>query len=454
MKKSFLFIVIGLWLTSSGLPFPDFPKPFFSAYTSSLKVPLTTAIQQGLEEDYSYQNAALDIERASLQQQLSSTNKLFRVDFDASYLFRSETMEIDFPSVEIPGTLIMPGRTIEAGVHHNYDLKLGLTQPLFTGGILTSTVKLDEVRQAIALNQKTLQKNEIAGLIKSSFFQYQLLSGRKRSLRILEETLDLHRQRIQDLFDEKMVRKSDLLETLSKIEEIRASTADIEQAIEKERIYFHKLCGYYPEQIDDSYTEESLSLDEALSYFEQHHPVLKTLEHRTGMLDLQRKIASGDYLPRISSFAELHYGRPGVDFFEKKWTVYFQGGIVLTIPVFDWNRLRTQKTLLDYEAQKLANQKKELVKNASASLTTLYSAIQKLAAKKSNISQLFEYSREDAALKEALYKEQQVPNVDYLAALLSREKNALLLQEIDIQIEGLKVNINTLIGKSKEDADG
>jgi outer membrane protein TolC len=453
MKKSCLFLLC-LLISSFGLPLSLFPNPLLHEQPPPAKIPLTTAIQEGLKKDYAYQNAVLDMERASLEQQLSEKNKLFQVDLDASYLYRSETMVIDYPSMDIAGLGTVPGRRIEAGVHHNYDLNLGLTQPLFTGGILTNSVRLDEVRRAIAINRKALQENEIAGLIKSSFFRYQLLSRRKQSLLLLQKTLDLHRQRIRNLYDENLVRRSDLLETLSQIEEIQASITDIEQAMEKEKIHFHKLCGYYPEQIDAAYTEVILSSDEAFSFFEQNHPVLNTLQRQTEMLSIQRKIASGKYLPHLSSFAELHYGRPGIDFFEKKWSLYFQGGIVLTLPVFDWNRLRTQKTILDYEAQKLANQKDEFVKDISASLTTLYSAIGKLEDKRAHISQLLEYSEEDAGLKEALYAEQQIPNVDYLAALLAREKNTLLLREIDVQMESLKVKINTLIGKSKEDADG
>lgn len=454
MKKSRLVLAVCFLSMSFGLPLSLFPRTPPSGQPPSGKVPLSTAIEEGLKKDYTYQNAALDMKRASLKQQLSATNKLFHVDFDASYLYRSETMMIEFPSADLPGSLAIPGREVQAGVHHNYDLKLGLSQPLFTGGILTTTVKLDEVRQAIALNQKTLQKNEVAGLIKSSFFQYQLLSRRKQSLLVLERTLDLHRHRTQNLFDENLVRKSDLLETLSKMEEVQASVTDIEQAMEREKIHFHKLCGYYPEQIDPGYNEDALSADKAQSYFMQHHPVLRTLDHRTDLLSLQRKIASGKYLPKVSSFAELHYGRPGVDYFKKKWSLYFQGGVMLTIPVFDWNRLKTQKALLDYEAQKLVNQKNEFVLEASASLSALYSSIAKLEDKKNHIRKLVEYAKEDAELKEALYLEQQVPNVDYLAALLVKEKNALLLEEIDILIESLEVQINTLIGRSKEDTDG
>jgi len=120
--------------------------------------------------------------------------------------------------------------------------------------------------------------------------------------------------------------------------------------------------------------------------------------------------------------------------------------------VFEWNRLRGEKILLDYQEQKLLNQKNKFIQDAAASLEILFASLQKVEEKKAHITQLLEYSKEDADLKEALYVERQIPNVDYLEALLTREKNALLLQEIQIQIERIKVNINTLIGKSKEDA--
>jgi hypothetical protein len=63
---------------------------------------------------------------------------------------------------------------------------------------------------------------------------------------------------------------------------------------------------------------------------------------------------------------------------------------------------------------------------------------------------LIALSEEDAVLKEELYEERQIPNVDYLAALLTKEKNVLARDEIRIQMEKIKVSINTLIGRNKE----
>ncbi len=446
MKKICLFVLGNLMLLA-------FFVSLVPGQQTSEKISLTKAIEEGLKKDFEYLNALLDQERADLQYRLSAKNRLFRIDFDANYLYKSETMVIDFPSIQIPGVFTIPSREIEAGLYHNFDLNMGLSQPLFTGGILSNSIKLEEVRKAIQANQKILKKNEIVSMIKSSFFQYLIQTHRKQSLQILDETLNLHRQRIENLRAEGLARKTDLLETLSKIEEIQSNISDIDMAIESEKILFHKLCGYDPEEIDDTYREESITRNDAISFFESNHPVLKTLQNQLDILNLQRKIVSGKYLPQINGFAQLHYGRPGIDFFAKKWSVYFQGGIVVTVPVFDWNRLSTEKKLLDFQNKKLDNQKNKFVQDVTASLATLYSSLQKLEDKKNHVSQLLEYSKEDADLKKALYEEREIPNIDYLEALLNQEKNALLIQEIQIQIERVKVNINTLIGKNKEGVD-
>ncbi len=425
---------------------------FLSGQTPE-KIPLERAIEEGLKKDSEYLNSVLDQEKAEIQRQLVAKNKLFRLDFGGSYLYKSQTTKIDFFPVQIPEVRTVSGQPVEIGLMNNFDFSISLNQPLFTGGVLTNSIKLEEVKKAEAANQKILKMNEFAGLIKSSFFQYLLLARRRQSLITLEKTLDLHRRRLEDLLEEGLARKTDLLETLSKIEEILLSINDMEQAMELEKIHFIKLCSYSPEEIDPSYREKSLSQIEAFSHFRQYHPMLKTLHNQAEILSLQKKITSGKYLPQVSGFAEAHYGKPGIDLYKKEWTLYFQGGIVLKLPVFDWNRLRSEKTLLDYQIQKLENQRAQFVKDITQTLDQLYTSLRMLEEKKDHIDQLVLYSEEDAELKAALYEEKQMPNVDYLSALLNREKNILMREAIQIQIEMIRVNINTLIGNSKENGD-
>jgi len=53
-------------------------------------------------------------------------------------------------------------------------------------------------------------------------------------------------------------------------------------------------------------------------------------------------------------------------------------------------------------------------------------------------------------LKERLYEENQIDHVDYLAALTGHERYLAIREEMHTQMELLKVNINTLIGKCEE----
>jgi outer membrane protein TolC len=270
----------------------------------------------------------------------------------------------------------------------------------------------------------------------------------------LIEKLTLHQKLADDLFQEGQVRKSDLLETLSGIEEIRLKLNNADRSLENERIYFLKLCGYDPEDIDESYVEPPITQDAAQSYFETMHPVLASLRHQAEALALQKKIADGRYLPRLSGYAEVHYAKPGIDYFKKEWMLYLQGGVLLSLPVFDWNRLGREKAVLGYQERKLENQRKQLVRDVNRSLEQMYTSLRMLEGQQSHVDRLIRLSAEDARLKEALYREGQIPNVDYLAALLDQQKHELMKDEIRIHIEQLKVSINTLITRNREDGDG
>jgi outer membrane protein TolC len=422
----------------------------FQSLDASEKISLEQAVQDGLNISGSYKNRFLSQKQAAIKKNQSSKNRLFNLNLGANYLYKSETITLEFPGVEIPGMIPLPGQNIEAGLHHNYDLSLALNQPLFNGGVLFRKVEMEKVREAVEANQTELEKNMIVDLIKSTFFDFRILVSQKQAALSLRKTLQLHCQKLDNFFEEGLIKKTDLLETKASLEQTDMNLNDLNQAIDKVRIGFHRMCGHYPEEIDLKYKEEEPSREQALDYFKNNHPLLKTLQEQKKILEIQKKIASGKYLPSINGFAELHYGKPGIDFFKKEWSVYFQGGVVLNLPVFDWNKGTDEKRILDLNIQKLENQKDDFVRETKKILDQLYSAKESLNQKKENIENMIEYSKEDAELKKGLYDEKQIPNKDYLAALQAEKKYKAMKNEISLQIEKINVKINTLISQTKE----
>jgi len=400
-------------------------------------VSMEDAIQKGLERAGAYRNLALEEKSLELEKRTAQMKKFFSLDAAGSYLFRSEQMEITFP-----------GMSLKAGAKHNYDLNFSLKQPLFTGNILSNAVKLSELELAVAQNRALLEKIDIAAEIKSSYFNYRLLRDKKNSLETLIRQLDLHLRKLEDFYREELIRKTDLLETRRKLREQELNVEDLNQLIGAEGIRFERLCGLDIGIVDAGYVENVDNYEGALAAFKSSHPLLKTLDRNLAMLFTRGKMVKGEYLPQAAGFAEVHYGRPGVDFFKNRWQLYFQGGVNFSFKLFDWDKKKRELLVLDYAGEKVKNQRDDFILEGEKLLKQLFAGKGSLERKIDILDDLVQTAAEDVGLKADLYREQQVSNIDYLDALTTKERYESMKKESMMQLELVKVSINRVIGKN------
>jgi len=415
------------------------------------KIPLRTAVKNGLRLSESLQNQILEEEAAGLSREAAERRKWFSIDAAASYLYRSEQMEIVFPSTTLGTGLVIPGKTLLAGTRNNYDFKATLSQPLYLGGILRLSERREEINAAAERETTRMRRIEAATKIRMSFYTYRMLLDKRQTLSYLAEIIDLHRKKMENLVQEELARRSDLLETWTQAEETRMNITDLGQMIESERILFRRISGYDPSEIEDPPEEPEIVADEALRRFRQAHPLLRALEERLRLLEVQKKIVSGSALPQIAGFAEFHYARPGIDFFKNEWSPYFQGGINLAVPVFNWHKAQRDRALVDIQVRKLLIQRDGFIADGEKSIRQLYERKKSLEAKLDNLETLNRYSGEDARLKEKLYEESQISNSDYLSALIRRERYASMKKEMTLERELLETIIRSAIGTGEEE---
>jgi outer membrane protein TolC len=414
------------------------------------EIPLEKAVETGIRSDFQYRNQLLEQDISRLNREKTRMKKLFQLDFAGSYLFKSQQMAIEFPETPLMPGVTMPGREIEAGAKHNYDLKISLAQPIFTGGMLSNAVELETQKQILANHQTTLREIEVAGKIKTSYFTCRLLENKRKSLSLLLENLELHLKQIGDWYNEELVRQSDLLETEMQISETRMNMEELNRLLEEEKINFARLCTFNVEEIEKTYDEPVGTREESLEYFKTHHPVLKAIDSHIRSLVLQGKITTGQYLPQVNGFAGIHYGRPGIDFFKNDWMLYFEGGISVNLKVFDWERLKKEKKIVDFSLRQMDNRKEETITEARKNLAQLYAGKESIEKQLTLLEKLVETAERDANLKKELYKEQQVSNIDYLSSLLKKERYQSMKNERTMEYQLVKLAINTLIGRYGE----
>ena len=415
------------------------------------KVSLRAAVKNGLRLSESLQTQIWEEETARLSRETAERKKWFAIDAAASYMYRSEQMEIVFPSTTLGTGLVIPGKALWAGSRNNYDFKASLTQPIYLGGILRLSERREEINAAAERETTRMKRIEAAMKIRTSYYTFRVLLDRRQSLSYLAEIIDLHSKKLENLVQEELARRSDLLETLTQKEEIRMNIGDLEQLIANECILFRRVSGYDPFEIEDPPEESEIVADEALRRFRQEHPLLRGLADKLRLLEVQKKIVAGRALPQIAGFAEFHYARPGIDFFKNQWSPYFQGGINLALPVFSWNQNRRDRALVDIQTQKLMIQRDGFVADGEKNIRQLYERKKSLDAKLANLETLILYSDEDARLKEKLFEENQISNSDYLSALIRRERYASMKKELTLERGLLKTVIRSATGASEEE---
>jgi len=412
---------------------------------------LDQAVARALAKDRGLKSQVLNEEASKADRDFAARQMLFHMDFAGSYRYATDAVEVtaaNFPFSQL--FHIPPDQVFLSTSKSTYDLKLGLVQPIWTGGMLADSVKVEEARQEAQSDQTRVLKVQVAGQVKTSYYTYRLLSARKKSLEALLESIDIHLKSVEAFYREDLIRRSDLLETQAKLEETRMSIEEVSQQMAKEKITFETLCDIPPEDIDPAASEVVQDYAASRADFEARHPILKAMDAQAAALDLSGKVVAASRLPQLAGFGEFHYARPGLNFFEQKWKAYGLMGLSLTIPVFNLNRVDRDKAVIDVQRRQLENQRAQVLLDADKALKQLYEAKQSLETRAASADRLIALAREGADLKEKLYSENQVSNLDYLAALADLERYRSLKAELALQLELVKVAVNTTIGRTGE----
>lgn len=422
----------------------------------ALALPAEVTLSQAAADAWAISGALdsqkLEAQAAALAEQIALRRQRFAVHFAGSYRATSDRIQVtagDFPFSL--GPQVPPGTVILATPGDSLDLKLSLLQPLYTGGLLPSAARAEAARGAAERELTRWRRTELAGRVKSSYFNFLILRGKRDSLLSLLARLEHHARKVERLQAEQLARRSDLLEARGAADEARLGLQDLEQLLQAEDAQFRSLCGHGLDEIVHWPGEEADAYDVAWAYFLARHPLLRSLDERRGVAEAQRRAVAAAYLPQVAAFAEAHYGRPGQNYFRNAWTFYVQGGVSVSLPVFDWNQRRASLDLAAIAVRKLENGRADFVRDSEKGLRQLYAALASAGKKRQLLDGLAANAAEGSRLKEKLYEEGQIDHTDLLAAMTAEEKYHAEREALAAQIELLKTGIDTLIGRCEEE---
>jgi outer membrane protein len=288
--------------------------------------------------------------------QIKST-RLPQFGVSANYSWISDVMESDLSSHLSALPFQVPPITLRFGDYHNYAVDFTLTQPLYTGGQLSNSIKaVGKSLQAQKSSKKTVQNN-LVYQIKQTYFSLVNAKQKRQLAELSIELINAHLKDVNNMHEQGLVPQNEVLKVEIKKAEMELVLNQADNGIELLKSSLLNLMGMdlgteinIDEDLD--FSPSSPSESDAVVQANKFRPELQTIEHNLGALSFMKKSAKGAYRPTIALVGNYEYGKPGLDKLANEWMDYWMVGVSAKWNLWDWGKKKSKVAQAEATLQK------------------------------------------------------------------------------------------------------
>ena len=359
----------------------------------------------------------------------SKEMKISEKNLDISKLNVSKAFKAALPSVTYTGAytvgeherkILTQSEKNYANKKRGYTQNIKLTQPLFTGGVVTAGIKGAKAYENIA-SYSYLQSKIKNRLDTIKIFSDIINAERNlEALKYSEGVLLKRYQKQEEQLKLRLITKPDILQTEYSIEDIRAQMINIKNVIDTnmEKLYIRtginksEPLNLIPFDIPNNFSEK-INLNSDLKQAINESLSAKLAGEQVKVASATRMAAVGDLLPKVNAFAS--YGTGERTTFERsykdgEWT----GGIEVSWKVFSFG-----SDLDNYRVAKLQEEQEELKEtstkeNIEINVRSAYLNVLSLEKQIASQSKALEAAKVNFELNQEKYDAGLISTVDYL----------------------------------------
>ncbi|MCX6259841.1 MAG: TolC family protein [Bacteroidia bacterium] len=367
------------------------------------------------------------------------------LDAGGSFLYNSSVIDMG----GILGSLPLPGiaDAIKPLPHEQYKITVDINQVIYDGGAVRNAKALEKADLSINRKQTETDLYKLRSQINTCYFNLLLL---KRKRELLNNYLELIGKRIESLqsaLSNGVITKSDidvltsekinLIQQLSENETLKGSLLKILSSLTGSEI--------------DSSTELILPAAWDKMTRELSRPELELYDLRKEQLSAGLKVLESKRMPKAFGFATLGYGNPpGNNFFKDEFAPYYMLGASIKWNIFDWNKTRNEKQLINLQQGILENRKSDLTENLNRLLEAKNAEIVNLNSMLESDTALIAIRKRITGTVESQYENGTITATEFLNALNS-ERQAMINYEIHkINLAMVRIEYLNIRGKEIE----
>jgi outer membrane protein TolC len=382
---------------------------------------------------------------SALKDKNLSKSWLPTLDAGGSFLYNSSVVDMG----GILGSLPIPGiaDAIKPLPHEQYKITVDINQVIYDGGAVRNAKALEKADLSINRKQTETDLYKLRSQINTCYFNLLLL---KRKRELLNNYLELIGKRIESLqsaLSNGVITKSDidvltsekinLIQQLSENETLKGSLLKILSSLTGSEI--------------DSSTELILPAAWNKMTRELTRPELELYDLRKEQLSAGLKVLESKRMPKAFGFATVGYGNPpGNNFFKDEFAPYYMIGASIKWNIFDWNKTRNEKQLINLQQVILENRKSDLTENLNRLLEAKNAEIVNLNSMLESDTALIVIRKRITGTAESQYENGTITATEFLNALNS-ERQAMINYEIHkINLTMVRIEYLNISGKEIE----
>lgn len=420
-------------------------------YPQTHKFTLQESIELGLKN-----SKDLKISKSKMissDAKVSEVNSMFlpQLKFMANYTRLSDNV----PPFEVMTPFLPTPIKISEPVINNYNLRLSLQQPLFTGLKLISSKKAAEYNFNAAESDYSKGMNDVAMNIHTSFWSYYKAMEIKNILEKSIVQIEEHLKDTKNFLENGLVTQNDYLKLQVQYSNIKLQLIEAENNLEIARAVFNKTIGLPLESkteiVKDNLTANDIhyNLDELIKEAKQNREEIESLSYRLKAAEENITSAQAGWFPSVYLTGNYYYSNPNTRFqpLRDKWNDTWDLGVTLSWDVWDWGSTKSKTTQAEELSIQTQTSLEKLNDNIEIEVYQTYLNLIK-SKEKVDVSKLsLEQASENYRITSEKYKEQLATSTDLIDAETSELQAATNLTASLIDFNLAKVRLEKVVGR-------
>lgn len=396
-------------------------------FAQQRKLTLDQSIQIGMENSKTLHSSKMKILSSEAQLSQINSSMLPSLSFNGSYTRLSPItpFEVQFAGYNF---------VISPSILDNWNMKLSLQQPLFTGFKLSSSSNIAKYNSMAAKEDYNKDEADVIYTIKNAYWNLYLAGKFKEAVDENVQQVKAHLQDIQNFFKQGLATRNEVLKVEVQLSQSQLNQIDAQNSVNLAVVNLDNAIGLpLTTQIEvqndaDIDSENTAGLSDLIDMAIKNRPELKSMQFHIDASKSGITLAESDWYPQVYLSGEYLYAKPNQRIlptqnqFNGTWDV----SVGLSLNLWNWGATKDQTTQAEAQFEQTKDTYKNLKDAVTLDVTQSYFNLVKAKEKVSVTKQAVNQAEENYRVTDEKFKQGLTLNSELLdaeAALMQAKTN-------------------------------